>query len=76
MKNTDERIKQALDIAWAYGLEDGAHHKMWVIDQMVRALVGDDIIYRQLVAKYEKPVEDPDFPGDYYYIQWDIGVPI
>ena len=37
--NTD-RIDKALSIAVAYGGVDGAHHKDWVIDQMVRALTG------------------------------------
>lgn len=36
----EERIKKALDIAISYGGIDGAHHKDWVIDQMVRALTG------------------------------------
>ncbi len=34
----------ALDIARRYGQEDGAHHKMWVIDQMVRALTDCPIV--------------------------------
>ena len=38
--NDGERITKALAIAFAYGEIDGAHHKMWVIDQMVRALTG------------------------------------
>ncbi len=33
-----ERIVKALRIASEYGMIDGAHHKTWVIDQMVRAL--------------------------------------
>lgn len=35
-----DRIKKALDLAVTYGGIDGAHHKTWVIDQMVRALTG------------------------------------
>lgn len=35
-----ERIEKALALAVAYGGNDGAHHKDWVIDQMVRALTG------------------------------------
>lgn len=35
-----ERIEKALEIAVGYGSIDGAHHKDWVIDQMVRALTG------------------------------------
>ncbi len=36
----DERIKKALIMAYENGSEDGGHHKMWVIDQMVKALTG------------------------------------
>lgn len=32
--------EKALDIATRSGGTDGDHHKMWVIDQMVRALTG------------------------------------
>jgi hypothetical protein len=32
------RIAKALEIAKRYGSIDGSHHKMWVIDQMIRAL--------------------------------------
>lgn len=35
-----DRIEKALAFAVAYGGIDGAHHKDWVIDQMVRALTG------------------------------------
>ena len=38
MTNKD-KIKRALALAH-YGTTDGEHHKMWVIDQMVRALTG------------------------------------
>ena len=34
----EERIKQALEIAASFGGIDGAHHKQWTIDQIVRAL--------------------------------------
>lgn len=33
-------VDAALDVARRYGSIDGAHHKAWVIDQMVRALTG------------------------------------
>jgi hypothetical protein len=60
-----ERIKQALAIARG-GLTDGAHHKQWVIDQMVRALLGnDEAAYRQWVAAVERDKE---------YV-WDTGIP-
>lgn len=40
MTNEQERITKALDYAGQYGQIDGAHHKAWVIDQVVRALTG------------------------------------
>lgn len=40
IKTRQERIEKALAIAVAYGGIDGAHHKDWTIDQMVRALTG------------------------------------
>lgn len=64
----NERIKKALDIAWDYAQCDGSHHKMWVIDQMVRALCGSEEEYEKWVGEYTKPLED----GDYY--PWDIGI--
>lgn len=59
-----ERIKAALDCASAV---DGAHHKAWVIDQMVRALTGDD--YEQWVKEY---CDGEDGPDTY---SWDEGMP-
>lgn len=43
-----EKIAVALDIACRFGQIDGAHHRLWVIDQMVRALTGDG--YAEWVA--------------------------
>jgi hypothetical protein len=41
-----DRIAKAIDIAKSNGTNDGAHHKMWVIDQMVRALAGCPTVTR------------------------------
>lgn len=38
--NSNKRIQEALAIAHGSAGVDGAHHKMWVIDQMIRALTG------------------------------------
>ena len=40
MEKFEERIKKALDVLVEYGGIDGAHHKMWVIDQAIRHLLG------------------------------------
>ena len=59
-----QKIDKALEIAWEYGQFDGAHHKMWVIDQMVRVLSDD---YDKFVKEYEE--ED----GEKQY-EWDYGI--
>jgi len=51
-----DRIEKALDFAIQYGGIDGDHHKMWVIDQMVRALTGCPMV--------EKTTKD--YKGDEY----------
>ena len=38
-----DRCISAVSIAEEYGSIDGSHHKMWVIDQMVRALLGPEL---------------------------------
>lgn len=58
-------IEKALDVAH-YGLNDGGHHKMWVIDQMVRALTGD--MYEDWIRELE---DGEDGPKTY---EWDTGV--
>jgi hypothetical protein len=40
----EERIKKALAIAVQFGGIDGAHHKDWTIDQVVRALTGCPLV--------------------------------
>jgi hypothetical protein len=64
-KSLGVRITNALLVAFDYGMDDGAHHKQWVIDQMVRELLGTEANYRQWKAGYEQG-------GDYY---WDEGTP-
>lgn len=59
------KIEDTLKIA-EDGATDGGHHKMWVIDQMVRSLTG---------AKYDdwvKQFEDGDEGPETY--AWDVGV--
>ena len=63
-----ERIEKALSIAWSYGQIDGAHHKMWVIDQMVRALCANEDMYKKWIEAYEEPISNED-----YYV-WNTGI--
>jgi hypothetical protein len=62
----EAKIEQAIKLAVEYGGIDGAHHKNWVIDQMVRVLAGE---------KYEEIVREAcngeDGPDTY---EWDCGI--
>lgn len=60
-----EKIQKALELA-EYGSYDGDHHKMWVIDQIVRVLTGDgyDAWVRTFCA-------GEDGPNTY---AWDTGI--
>lgn len=62
----EERIDKAIDIAVAYGQIDGAHHKAWVIDQMVRVLAGGE--YERIVREAK---DGEDGPETY---RWDTGI--
>jgi hypothetical protein len=61
-----ERVQAAINIAIRYGGIDGSHHKMWVIDQMLRILSG---------SEYDNLIRDAnhgeDGPNTY---EWDIGI--
>lgn len=61
----DKKIAKALKIAGEFGGIDGAHHKAWVIDQMVRALTGTG--YKQWVKDQCEGVDGPETYG------WDTG---
>lgn len=59
-------VSAALVVAERYGMVDGAHHKQWVIDQMIRALLGDGYAaWRKAYA------EAPDAAE---YEPWDEGI--
>jgi hypothetical protein len=68
----NEYIDKALYIAWQFSQIDGAHHKAWVIDQMVRALCGTEEKYREYVDAYTKPFVNDAGDEDYY--DWDEGI--
>lgn len=67
-KSPEQRILAAIDIAHNYGQTDGDHHKLWVIDQMIRVLLGEKD-YAKFVEDYERP--EPDEEMSY---TWDNGI--
>ena len=61
----EEKTNKALDLILRYGGIDGAHHKQWVLNQIVRILADD---YDEWVKKYE---DGEDGPCTY---DWDEGI--
>jgi len=62
----ENMITNALYIASQYGSIDGAHHKAWVIDQMVRALTRNG--YKKWVIDQKAGEDGPDT------YDWDEGI--
>lgn len=58
----EQRIQAAVELGIQYGQIDGSHHRLWVIDQMLRLLLGD---------KYDEAIAERN--GDEY--DWDVGIP-
>ena len=66
LAQSDDGKQAALEVAQRHGGTDGDHHKAWVIDQMVRALMGYG--YDQFVADTCAGEEGPD---SYF---WGVGI--
>ena len=67
-KDIERNIETALNLAWSYAQIDGDHHKMWVIDQMVRTLCGNEEEYEKWVEAYETP------NGSDEHYKWHTGI--
>lgn len=65
MNTAEERIGMAMNVIERYGGFEGSHHKQWVIDQVVRALLGP--------KGYEEWVSDMNDNGG-NYDPWDAGI--
>lgn len=82
-----ERIEKALAIVHTHGGIDGAHHKQWTLDQVVRALTGCPMVEgdgsqvfglssvqgesEEYLAWVRAYCEGEDGPGTY---EWDTGI--
>ena len=64
-RSNKKRIKRALKIINNNGSIDGSHHKMWVLDQVVRELADD---YDEWVKKHKAGEDGPDT------YEWDEGI--
>ena len=71
---TDLEKEQSLQIFYAkqvihqYGSIDGAHHKQWVLDQVIRILCGSDDEYEKWVFQHNYGEDGPDS------YRWDEGI--
>jgi hypothetical protein len=58
-----QMVGAAIEVVERFAGIDGEHHKQWVIDQMMRCLLGDE---------YERWVKDRN--SDTEYEPWDVGI--
>ena len=65
MNQNSRRIAKALNVAGRFGGIDGDHHKAWVIDQMVRALLGSSAAYEAWVEDVQAGEDGPETYGWY-----------
>lgn len=65
------RIDEALDLIESYGGIDGAHHKQWVLDQVVRKLCGSEESYQAWLDNYQGEADEEG----YTEYEWDVGIP-
>jgi hypothetical protein len=63
-----DNINEALDLIIQYGGTDGSHHKQWVLDQVVRILVGDEESYEGWLEEYQDGESGP------HTYEWDEGI--
>lgn len=67
----NSNLTKIFNMIYSYAGIDGAHHKDWLLDQIMRSITGDN--YEEFVKFYERPLsvnglEDGD------YCQWDAGI--
>lgn len=69
LSTLDGRVAAALDAA-TWGSIDGAHHKQWVIDQMVRMLTGCPEVERVNTSAVGGPMPYIDLGESDEYLAW------
>ena len=68
---TNNTIRDALDLITQYGGIDGAHHKQWVLDQIVRTLTKTEKGYENWLKEYQGDLDEEGYPE----YEWDKGSP-
>jgi len=65
----EERLSELAGIVYRYGQIDGGHHKMWVMDQMIRRITGKN--YEDFVKDYQGEYNEEE---EYFDYEWDEGI--
>jgi hypothetical protein len=88
MIDAETRVQNALTVLYQSSQVDGAHHKAWVIDQILRTLTGCPTVEKTSInGKYTyeclgesdeykqfiKDYEDGEDGPETY--SWDVGIP-
>lgn len=63
-----DHVKEVLSFIRLNAGVDGAHHKQWLIDQIVRLLAVDEVGYDAWVKEFKNGADGPDT------YDWDEGV--
>lgn len=74
-----ERIQTAVYIIGTWGEVDGAHHKMWVLDQVLRVLLGGEdsggyVPDYTASPEYISTIQEWECPEGYHEWDWDKGI--
>jgi len=62
-----EKITKAVGIISDYGSIDGAHHKQWVLNEVLKTLLGPGVYEKWLTAYC-----NGEYGPDTY--EWDVGI--
>lgn len=66
MADAEHRVREAVAICLLYGGVDGGHHKQWLLDQMLRILLGEE--YDERIADWKSGEDGPET------YEWDEGI--
>ena len=67
----EEKIERIKEIIFEYGQIDGSHHKMWVIDQIMRTIYEN--LYDEIIHHYEYIDDNGEESTEQIY-EWDCGI--
>lgn len=69
--NDKEKLQSIEDLIYSYAQISGSHHKMWVLDQILRVVKGGE--YEKWVEKYEY-MDDEGVKQTEKEYTWDVGI--